>query len=88
METVIADAGPLVAYLKRDDKDHGPRALSPLEDLRRACADLLTEPAPPGSRRSGRTLSQDNLDRPFELIAPARTGGSLGPGMPVSACRW
>jgi predicted nucleic acid-binding protein len=22
METVIADAGPLVAYLKRDDKDH------------------------------------------------------------------
>jgi predicted nucleic acid-binding protein len=23
MGTVIADAGPLVAYLKRDDKDHG-----------------------------------------------------------------
>jgi hypothetical protein len=22
MQTVIADAGPLVAYLKRDDKDH------------------------------------------------------------------
>jgi hypothetical protein len=22
MEIVIADAGPLVAYLKRDDKDH------------------------------------------------------------------
>jgi hypothetical protein len=30
METVIADAGPLVAYLKRDDKDHEAEVYSVL----------------------------------------------------------
>src|SRR6266436_859597 len=45
METVIADAGPLVAYLKRDDKDHGwaegmfRRFTSPL----RTCDAALSE---------------------------------------------
>ena len=45
METVIADAGPLVAYLKRDDKDHDwaeqvfRRLASPL----RTCDAALSE---------------------------------------------
>jgi predicted nucleic acid-binding protein len=45
METVIADAGPLVAYLKRDDKDHDwaehvfHRLTSPL----RTCDAALSE---------------------------------------------
>jgi uncharacterized protein len=45
METIIADAGPLVAYLKRDDKDHDwaeevfQRLTSPL----RTCDAALSE---------------------------------------------
>jgi predicted nucleic acid-binding protein len=38
METVIADAGPLVAYLKRDDKDHAWTK----EVFQRLTAPLLT----------------------------------------------
>jgi predicted nucleic acid-binding protein len=45
METIIADAGPLVAYLRRDDKDHDwaeevfQRLTSPL----RTCDAALSE---------------------------------------------
>ena len=44
METVIADAGPLVAYLKRDDKDH----VWAKEVFQRLTTRLLTCDAPLG----------------------------------------
>ena len=45
METVIADAGPLVAYLKGDDKDHA-WAVAVFQQLRtplRTCEAALSE---------------------------------------------
>jgi len=45
MEIVIADAGPLVAYLKRDDKDHdwARRAFERLTSPLRTCDAALSE---------------------------------------------
>jgi uncharacterized protein len=45
METVIVDAGPLVAYLKRDEEDHA-WVVAQLKDLRRpllTCEAVLSE---------------------------------------------
>ena len=45
METVIADAGPLVAYLKRDDQDHdwAEDVFRRLTDPLRTCDAALSE---------------------------------------------
>ena len=85
METVIADAGPLVAYLKRDDKDHDWAAdvFQRLTSLLRTCDAALSEAffllqrTHGGADRLLELLERGLVIPDFSLVAELRAIGQL-----------
>ena len=85
METVIADAGPLVAYLKRDDKDHDwaadvfQRLTSPLRTCEAALSEafFLLERTHGGADRFLELLERGLVIPDFSLVAELRAVGQL-----------
>jgi len=85
METVIADAGPLVAYLKRDDKDHDwaeevfQRLTSPLRTCDAALSEafFLLRQTHGGSGELLRLLERGLVVPDFNLLAELPAVGQL-----------
>ncbi len=85
METVIADAGPLVAYLKRDDKDHEwaadvfQRLTSPLRTCDAALSEafFLLQRTHGGADRLLELLERRLVIPDFSLVAELRAVGQL-----------
>src|ERR1035438_4532374 len=75
MEKVIADAGPLVAYLKRDDKDH---------DWVKEVFHRLTGPL----RTCDATLSEDLSRRTSILLPNFPPSGNCSAATRACRCRW
>ena len=85
METVIADAGPRVAYLKRDDKDHDwaaevfHRLMSPLRTCDAALSEafFLLQRTHGGADRLLELLERGLVIPDFSLVAELRAVGQL-----------
>ena len=85
METVIADAGPLVADLKRDDKDHAwavdvfRRLISPLLTCDAALSEafFLLQRTHGGTDRLLELLERGLVIPDFSLITELRPVGQL-----------
>ena len=85
METVIADAGPLIAYLKRDDKDHDwaaevfHRLTSPLRTCDAALGEafFLLQRTHGGTDRLLELLERGLVIPDFSLAAELHAVGQL-----------
>ena len=85
METVIADAGPLVAYLKRDDKDHDwaeevfRRLTSPLQTCEAALSEafFLLRQTHGGTDKLVALLDRGLVIPDFSLLAELPAVGQL-----------
>jgi predicted nucleic acid-binding protein len=85
METVIADAGPLVAYLRRDDKDHDwaadafQRLTSPLRTCDAALGEafFLLQRTHGGADSLLELLERRLVIPDFSLLAELRAVGQL-----------